>query len=127
YPLGLGPDNADFMQQLDARLPDSHRHMHNNFLNVAVENGWLGLLTFLWWMGAVIFSAFSTWRRAKERDVFTAQASLAIGVALVGWQVAGVAEYNFGDGEVRIIAMFLMGLVLALAVRAEDLKRYASA
>ena len=47
YPLGIGLDNSRFMRVLDPSLPESHRHMHNNLLNIAVETGFIGLACYL--------------------------------------------------------------------------------
>lgn len=118
YPLGLGTNNARYMRTLDSNIPQTHRHMHNNFLNVLVETGWIGLFTYVWWMFAVLTYGFSLWKKHREsRDRVCEQLaalSLCISIALVGWQVSGFVEYNFGDGEIRLIAFFYMGLLLAL-------------
>ncbi|MBP9839111.1 MAG: O-antigen ligase family protein, partial [Proteobacteria bacterium] len=46
YPLGLGYKNAEYMRHLDSTIPETHRHMHNNLLNITVESGWLGLAAY---------------------------------------------------------------------------------
>lgn len=118
YPLGLGFDNSWYMRELDPSLPYAHRHMHNNLLNQVVEIGWLGLFCFLWWMWSVLSLAYSSWRRLSQSSAIHViqirQLSLCLFLALLGWQVAGLVEYNLGDGEVRLIAFFLMGLVIRL-------------
>lgn len=120
FPLGLGPDNASYMRTLDPTLPLLHRHMHNNLLNVAVETGFIGLTVYIWWMFAAISLGFLIWRKLRS-SVFTLQKeagvlALTIGTALLGWQVSGFVEYNFGDGEVRLIAFLFMGLLLGLSL-----------
>lgn len=123
FPLGLGLDNAAYMRLLDHTLPVRHRHMHNNLLNVTVENGWLGLAVFVAWIGGIITAAFKLSRRLRRASIpycrQLGKVSLLLGAGLVGWQVAGVVEYNFGDGEVRMIAFFMMGVVLAISSVAE--------
>jgi len=119
FPLGLGLDNAQYMQVIDPTLPSSHRHMHNNLLNIVVETGWIGLTAFLWWLYALFRLTRNCWQRGRNSHSISmrnlASLALAIGVGLLGWQVAGLVEYNFGDGEVRMIALAFMGLLLALA------------
>ena len=118
YPLGVGIHNARFMRELDPAIPHTHRHMHNNLLNVAVETGWIGLGVYLWWMFSLLRLAFSMWNNSRNgKDRISKQVgviSLCLGVALLGWQVAGLVEYNFGDGEIRLIALFYMGLLLTI-------------
>lgn len=118
YPLGVGLSNASYMRQIDPTLPELHRHMHNNLLNVAVETGWLGMAVFCWWMVSAFVAALSAWRLSQrgcgrlERQFGVL--ALCLGTALVGWQAAGLVEYNFGDGEVRTLALFTMGVILSL-------------
>lgn len=111
YPLGLGLDNAEFMRLLDPSIPPTHRHMHNNLLNITVETGWLGLAVFVWWIFLVFRLAY---RLGKNKNPRISLLAMCLGTALVGWQVSGLVEYNFGDGEINMIAMFFMGLLLAL-------------
>lgn len=119
FPLGLGPDNASVMRELDPSLPKLHRHMHNNLINIAAETGWLGMMVFIWWMLALISLGPKCWYRVKKSgdrpERMKAMLILAMSSAIFGWQAAGLAEYNFGDGEVRMIAFFYTGVMLALS------------
>lgn len=118
YPFGIGLDNADYIQVVDPSLPDSHRHLHNNFLNITVETGTLGLIFYIWWMGGFILLGFLIWKHLKDKPGFVkehmAVFALSASLAILGWQAAGLVEYNFGDGEVRLIGFFLMGILLSL-------------
>jgi hypothetical protein len=114
FPLGLGPDNAAHMRILDPTLPLLHRHMHNNLLNIAVETGWLGLACYIWWMAAILLIGLSVWRNLSNHPEIRAL-SLGLVLSLLAWQISGLVEYNFGDGEVRLIAFFFMGMLVALA------------
>ena len=112
YPLGVGLDNAELMHEIDPTLPASHRHTHNNILNIAVETGWLGLMFYIWWMGTVIFKGAWRFIKHKEESDSVSFVSLSLAVGILAWQIAGIVEYNFGDGEIRMIAFFFMGLIL---------------
>lgn len=116
FPLGLGLDNARYMRELLPGLPPLHRHMHNNLLNIAVETGWVGLLTYGWWMVGVILYSLALWKRARDIPQFKHLSSVCLGTsaAILGWQVAGLVEYNFGDGEIRMIVLLLIGIVLGI-------------
>ncbi len=118
YPLGIGPDNSQYMQTIDPTLPRSHEHMHNNFLNVLVESGWLGLAAYIWWIFITIKLGFLIFLDSfKQKDPsmkLLGLLALTLSVSFIGWQTAGFVEYNFGDGEIRLIAFFSMGLLLTL-------------
>jgi hypothetical protein len=124
YPLGLGIGNAFFIQEVDPSLPHIHRHLHNNFLNIAVETGVIGLTVFIWWMFAIIYMGFKIWKNnynnqhpCKQKIAVTA---FIISCSILGWQIAGLVEYNFGDSEIRLIAYSLIGILLALGKNEED-------
>lgn len=118
FPLGLGLKNAVVIRQLDPTLPEEHRHMHNNLLNVSAENGLLGLMVYGWWIFVAASLGFACWRAYARSGVRLgrerAGLGLVLGCGLIGWQIAGLVEYNFGDGEVWMIALVFMGLLLAL-------------
>lgn len=119
FPLGVGLDNAKFMRTLDPSLPPTHRHMHNNFLNQTVEFGWIGLTCYIWWMVSAISISLRTWRKFRSSsnpdEYRRSVISLGLAISIIGWQVAGLVEYNFGDGEVKFIAFTIFGLILALS------------
>ena len=118
YPVGIGFANSRLMRKLDPTLPERHRHMHNNILQVTVETGWLGLSIYLWWMGSAIALGFRSWKALKKTKdpILNALAMILIccSTALFGWQCAGVVEYNFGDAEIRLIAFLYMGILLGI-------------
>lgn len=106
HPIGLGLDNAKYMRTVNPFLPETHKHMHNNFINVLVESGWLGLIIFSMWTLLPIQAALT--RRERSPTLL-----IHLAAALAAWNVAGLVEYNFGDSEVRMIALLFMGLVFA--------------
>lgn len=118
FPLGIGLNNARFMQELDSSIPPTHRHMHNNLLNVLVEMGWLGLGVYLWWMFRLSKFGWGIWQEGKtSRDRSQRQlgiSALCLTLGIFGWQVAGLVEYNFGDGEIRLIALSFVGFLMAI-------------
>ena len=121
YPLGLGLGNASYMRIIDPSLPPQHRHMHNNLLNVAVETGLIGVVIYLTLMIYAVSLGIRLWNSAKsDKQPYVhsmALAVLSISCALLGWQIAGGVEYNFGDGEIRMIALLLVGLLVTIAGR----------
>jgi len=117
FPLGVGVQNSDVMRALNPYLPPTHRHLHNNFLNVAVETGYLGLIIYLWWMIEVIRLGLRWSILAQDSHESPARhlavLAVCLGGSILSWQCAGVVEYNFRDAEIRMISFFLMGVLLA--------------
>ncbi len=113
YPLGVGLDNASVIRKMNDQLPELHRHMHNNLLNIAVETGWLGLTIFCLWIFRLVYSCITRREAASDNDPVNILL-LSTGCAVIAWQVAGLVEYNFGDGEVMLIAFCLTGFIIAL-------------
>lgn len=116
YPLGVGWDNSGILQKFSTQVPQQLTHFHNNLLNVAVETGWLGLLSYIFWIAGALYWAFSV-RHLSQIERMTAW---SLGAALVSWQIAGVVEYNFGDSEVVFIAIAFCGFIAAIYGSAGD-------
>lgn len=120
FPMGVGLGNAKYMRVLDPSLPPTHRHMHNNLLNVAVETGWIGIACYAWWIASMLSIALRLWKHylaqeSNEQNIAAAILSLCISISIIGWQVAGLVEYNFGDGEIRFMVFALLGFLMTLS------------
>lgn len=110
YPLGIGLENSGVLRSFAEEIPPNLKHFHSNFLNVLVETGWLGLGIFLWWLAVILRTAIRARGQTKSGIL-----AIAIGCAILSWQSAGVVEYNFGDSEVRFVALILIGILASLA------------
>jgi O-antigen ligase len=110
FPMGVGRKNGEILRDYP-NIPSRHKHAHNNLLQVTLENGWLGLAMFLWWMGTYAARAWAVLRRIPMTHPFFPLA-VAIFSTFVGFHVAGLVEYNFGDSEVLEIFLLTMGLGL---------------
>ena len=108
YPLGVGFQNSRFLRNFSPDIPAAMTHFHNNFINVVVETGWIGLALFVWWIGSILLAAL-------REPYFSHEAILAatVGCAIISWQVAGLVEYNFGDAEVMLIVYILLGVLIS--------------
>ena len=103
-------------QKFSSEIPINLRHFHSNPINIAVETGILGLALYLWWIITVLQVA----RNVRTLDAHYHSLGIAIGAAIISWQVAGLVEYNFGDSEVLYIGYILIGLLGVLAKPAID-------
>jgi O-antigen ligase len=90
-------------------------HLHDAPLQILVERGPVGLLAWLWLFAAFFLEGGRALARlgadqARERGLV--MGGLA---ATVGFLVAGLFEYNFGDSEVVLVQYSVMALALAAA------------
>ncbi len=98
----------------------STSHLHNSPLQVLVERGLLGLGCWLWLWGAFFTRGLRILRRAEpswERERALVSGSLA---GILGFLVAGLSEYNFGDSEVVMVAYALMAIPFLVEASLED-------
>lgn len=110
HPAGMGfkaitnDDLRGYARGVQPKL----NHLHNNFLQVTAELGWHGVAVWTAWMagGVVVFA-----RRRSD------PAGAALLCAFTGLLLNGMVESNFGDNEVYMLFLLLLGM--ASARRAE--------
>jgi len=107
YPLGIGFQNSRLIEQFSHDIPSNMNHFHSNLINIIVELGWLGIVSYLWWIGAILILSFSKKLPSEFRYL-----QLALGCGVLSWQIAGLFEYNFGDSEVFIVALIIIGTII---------------
>jgi O-antigen ligase len=115
HPWGVGQGNVTElfpkyvagtpMAQSEPDIP----HLHNNFLQVLAQNGWIGLVAYLFW----IFTYYGMALRAKStipdfQDLNWA--FLCVFSAILVW---GLTEYTFSH-QFMNFQFFLLGLQLCL-------------
>jgi O-antigen ligase len=115
--VGLGPDMVDHRYEI-YRQPTAPRywvpHLHNSFLELAAERGLPELAAYLWMTAAAIVLAA---RRCRaEGGLAGPRADFYLGciLALVAFNLAGLFENNWGDAEVKRLALFVMMLPFCL-------------
>ncbi len=118
--LGLGP-GAVKREYESYALPEAVKkrtgHVHNTPLQILVERGVLGLAAWLWIWAAFFAKGIGLLRRLPE-DAARERALVVGGMAaIVGFLVAGLSEYNFGDSEVVMVAWAIMALPCAAEAR----------
>jgi len=109
--VGMGQVKAAFPRYARPEaLKKTTSHVHNTPLQILVERGLLGLAAWLWIWVAFFTHAGRLLRRLgsdQQRERGLVAGSLA---AIVGFLVAGLSEFNFGDSEVVMVAYALMAL-----------------
>lgn len=94
------------------RPPESREpagHLHNVYIQIAASMGVVGLLAFAWLYSALLRMAAVTLRTRRGRDLESAL-QLGVTASLVGFLIAGMFEWNFGDEELLDLLYTLVGL-----------------
>ena len=115
---GVGPGGVGdvYPRYVDpAALRMKRGHLHNVPLQILVERGPLALFAWLW-----LFTVFFLEGRRMLARLGAHQErerALVVGsiVATIGFLVAGLFEYNFGDSEVVMLEYCVMALAFAAA------------
>jgi O-antigen ligase len=111
--IGLGNFSRLFDRYKVEGFYDTTCHPHNDFLNVAVNSGILGLLAYLWIWVAFFRSTFRSVRRG-EKQTFVQAAQMAGMAAITGFLVAGLFQCYYTDAEVNMLLMFILGSTVIL-------------
>jgi O-antigen ligase len=103
------------MDKLVSKYPDPTgwverlRGMHNNFVQLALDTGFLGLFT---WVGIWFCFFLLLYQRAKALNGDANERWVVLGSAagVIAFLAAGLFETNFYDSEVAMTLYFLMAL-----------------
>lgn len=114
--VGLGNFNRLFDRYKVQGVYDTTCHPHNDFLNVAVNSGILGLLAYLsiW----VIF-LYSTIKWVLKEGIQGYRRALQMGgvAAIVGLLFASLLQCYYTDAEVNMLVMFILGSTTVLNLK----------
>jgi O-antigen ligase len=117
--VGLGPDMVDHRYEI-YRHPTAPRywvpHLHNSFLEIAAERGLPSLAAYLWMMIAGIRLALRRYRAEGGPSGPRAELYLGSVLALLAFNLAGLFENNWGDAEVKRLALFALMIPFCLAL-----------
>jgi O-antigen ligase len=115
--VGLGPDMVDHRYEI-YRQPTAPRywvpHLHNSFLEIAAERGLPSLAAYVWLMAAGVRLALARFRREGGLAGPRAEIYLGSVLALLAFNLAGLFENNWGDAEVKRLALFALMMPLCL-------------
>jgi O-antigen ligase len=120
--FGIGPDMVQRRYAL-YRNPTAPRfwvpHLHNDLLHLTAERGLSSFAAYIWLMAAPIVLAVRRYR--AEGGARGPRADLYLGtvLALAGFNLAGLFEYNWGDTEVQRLALFLLAIPFCLEMGEE--------
>lgn len=118
YPItGCGFKCVD---KIHSNYPDPFGHterlrgMHNNFLQLLIDTGILGLGTWVAIWVTYFVETFKRWRNFNKKISFGSVKGIMVGssAAVLGFLIGGLFETNFYDSEVTMLLYFIMGLSL---------------
>lgn len=82
-------------------------HLHNNFLQILAERGIFALASFLL---ACLFIILQLLKLLKSRTGDWRFITIGVLFVFIGFLVAGMFEYNFGDSEIKFILFYFLSL-----------------
>jgi len=111
--VGLGPEMVKTLYpryRVESAVRDEVPHLHDTFLHLAAERGLPSLAAYLALMAVAAAGAWGRFRR--EGGFAGPRGDLQLGalLALVGFNVAGLFEHNWGDTEVQRLVLFVLAL-----------------
>ena len=85
------------------------RGMHNNFIQLAVDTGLFGLIS---WISIWVVYFMTLYQRfiVMDGDLAYKKDAMGSAAAVIGFLVAGIFETNFYDSEVSMLLYFIMAL-----------------
>jgi O-antigen ligase len=85
-------------------------HLHSSPVQIAAERGLLGLAAWLWIWVAFFARGVKILRRLPGSPGSARMLTAGSLAAVLGFLVAGLFEYNFGDSEVAMVAYLMMAI-----------------
>ena len=97
-------------------------HAHNNVLQLMAGTGIFGTLLFLSFSLYFLILALQIYRRFPVENTFARGLGLGIFAAQIHFQIGGMTECNFIDGEVNHMLVFLWATLLTLKSKMPNLE-----
>jgi len=116
--IGLGNFGKLFDHYKVEGIYDTTCHPHNDFLNVAVNSGLLGLLAYLSIWAVFLYSTIKARFKNKENGLGNSVQMGGI-VAIVAFLFASLFQCYYTDAEVNMLIMFILGLTTVLNLKVE--------
>jgi putative inorganic carbon (HCO3(-)) transporter len=117
--IGLGNFGKLFDRYKVEGIYDTTCHPHNDFLNVAVNSGLLGLLAYLSIWAVFLYSTIKTTIKNRKTG-FCYSVQIGGTVAIVAFLFASLLQCYYTDAEVNMLIMFIVGLTTVLNLKAKE-------
>lgn len=89
-------------------------HAHSNYFHILATLGIAGFAAYMYLIFRTVAVSLHYWRTARSRqDLFGSGLSMGVFGAVMALLVAGIFEFNFGTGSVRMIYWFVLALLIS--------------
>lgn len=114
YPFGVGIRNVkNWYQKLASEYEHQNQliwgHQHNNFMQTFASSGYLGLIAFF---NFIIAALVFVWKPARNGETPASLLNRGTSAIYICFIVYGIGEFSWGDEEVTMMALFLVGLLM---------------
>ncbi len=107
--LGIGPGSFQFIHpKWQTESFSNSEHPHNLFLKIFLEAGLCAGIFFLAWLFSILISVFKTLLESPVKN----KLNLTLGVALIGFFVASLVDYNLGFVPIYILVFGYLGYLV---------------
>lgn len=108
FGIGLGSFAKQYRDKYISPLAKEPElgHAHNNFFHMMAETGGVGLLSFIFLFGVIIYYGMKNY--LKEKNPY----GLSLAIITISLLLQGLTEFNFGDSAVIRLYWFLVGYCL---------------
>jgi len=116
-------DLGEIYQQY--KLPNAKEnvgHLHNNFVHIGAILGIPGIIVLLSLMIIAFIKELQIYLKISKDDWFKQGLSLGSIAVLIGFNINGLFDWNFGDAETVMLFWFSMGICFALPFLNENEK-----
>ena len=106
---GVGSDNIK-QEYRKYRHPDAKQdnpHLHNNFIQILAERGIFALVSLIVVFVFIFINLIQKIKNSLNFEKTIAYGSLFV---FIGFLIAGLFEYNFGDTEVKFLLFFFLSI-----------------
>ncbi len=91
---------------------DTTAHAHNNFLQMWVDGGLVGLSAFLFLFWVILRAGWQAYYLLPAGAEPLRSLTLGSTLSILGFLLGGLTQYNFGDAEVVIVFWATVGIVM---------------
>ncbi|HEX7400911.1 MAG TPA: O-antigen ligase family protein [candidate division Zixibacteria bacterium] len=119
--IGLGNFGLLFNQYKVEGKYDNYSHPHNDFLNVAVNSGLLGLLAYLYLWVVFLYTSIKAILKNKKAG-FLYSIQLGGVITMIAFLVASLFQCYYTDAEVNMLIMFLLGITTVANLKSAEVK-----
>jgi O-Antigen ligase len=111
--FGIGMDSQKLHWKEWGFPGDYITHTHSTPIQIALDRGLPALGCYLWLIVAMFSMTLRGYRQALfKRDLTLTGLMIGALAVLIGFSASSLVNYNFGDAEILMLLLFIIGLVI---------------